>query len=160
MGGEFGQWSEWNNDQSLDWHLAQYGPHQGVQRWITDLNALYRSEAALYQVDFHHTGFEWIDFQDAKGSVIAFLRRPVDGRAFVIVVCNFTPVPRTGYRLGVPDAGLYRELMNSDSKYYAGGNIGNAGEVQSEPISAHGRPHSIMIVLPPLATVFLKRVPE
>ena len=160
MGGEFGQWAEWNHDKSLDWHLTAFAPHAGLQRWITDLNALYQREGALYEVDFHYKGFEWIDFTDAAGSVISFLRRPVGGGDPVLVVCNFTPIVRHGYVVGVPDAGNYRELLNSDSTFYDGSNVGNAGAIASEPAGAHNRPHSIRIEMPPLAALFLKRSQE
>ncbi len=159
MGGEIGQRDEWNHDRSLDWHLLQYDPHAGLQRWVTDLNHLYRQHAALYQVDFHSSGFEWIDFHDDKGSTISFLRRSADGSDEMIVVCNFTPVPRHDYLVGVPNAGVYRELLNGDSSFYGGGNMGNAGELVAFAPGFHGRPAALRMTLPPLAAVFLKRVP-
>jgi 1,4-alpha-glucan branching enzyme len=158
MGGEFGQRDEWNHEKSLDWHLTQYPPHAGVQQWITDLNSVYRSESALHQVDFHYSGFEWIDFHDKANSIIALLRKSYDGKDKVIIAYNFTPVPRPNYRLGVPEAGLYKEILNSDSSFYDGGNIGNAGEIQAEPIPHHGRQFSLNVTLPPLAAIFLKRM--
>jgi 1,4-alpha-glucan branching enzyme len=158
MGGEFAQRNEWNHEQSLDWHLTQFPPHAGMQKWISDLNTIYRKEGALHQVDFYYSGFEWIDFHDKASSVIAFMRKSNDGKDKVIVVCNFTPVPRQSYRLGVPDAGLYREILNSDSSYYEGSNVGNAGEIETESISCHNRKFSINLTLPPLAAVFLKHV--
>ncbi len=157
MGGEFGQWKEWDHDVSLDWHLTAFSPHQGITRCLDDLNRVYRAEAALHQVDFHHSGFDWIDFQDAGSSVISFMRHNTDGTEHVLVVCNFTPVPRTGYRLGVPEAGSYRELLNTDSTFYGGSNIGNAGAVVSEPVPYHGKPQSIVVTLPPLGAIFLKK---
>ena len=158
MGGEIGQWNEWNHDQSLDWHLLAYPAHAGVQHWISDLNKLYREEPSLHQVDFHYTGFEWIDFQDEKSSVISFLRRSADGSEEVVVVCNFTPVPRNDYLIGVSAPGMYRELLNSDSSFYGGSNVGNAGTIPAYEPGQHGRPAALRMVLPPLAAVFLKRV--
>jgi 1,4-alpha-glucan branching enzyme len=158
MGCEFAQRDEWNHEQSLDWHLTQFPPHAGIQKWVSDLNRVYRKESALHQVDFHYTGFEWIDFHDKASSVITFIRKSNDGKEKVIVVCNFTPVPRQNYRIGVPDGGLYREILNSDSSYYEGSNVGNAGEIQAESISCHNRTYSLNLTLPPLAAVFLKRI--
>ncbi len=158
MGSEFGQRNEWNHELSLDWHLTQYAPHAGILKWITDLNHVYRNEKALHQVDFYYTGFEWIDFQDKASSVISFLRKSYDGTEKIIVACNFTPVPRANYRIGVPDDGLYREILNSDSSFYQGSNVGNAGEIRAESIPAHAREFSLNLTLPPLTAVFLKRV--
>jgi 1,4-alpha-glucan branching enzyme len=158
MGGEIGQWDEWNHDGSLDWHLLQYDTHQGVQRLVRDLNALYRRERALHQVDFHYTGFEWVDFSDAASCVISFERIAADPADRVLCVLNLTPVPRHGYRIGVGSPGLYRELLNSDAGYYGGSNMGNAGAVHSEPVPMHNREHSLALTLPPLAITFLKRV--
>jgi 1,4-alpha-glucan branching enzyme len=158
MGGEIGQWDEWNHDGSLDWHLLQYAPHEGIQRLIRDLNGLYRREPALHQVDFHYTGFEWVDFSDAASCVISFERIAADPADRVLCVLNLTPVPRQGYRVGVHTPGLYRELLNSDAGYYGGSNLGNAGAVHSEPVPMHSREHSLPLTLPPLAITFLKRV--
>jgi len=157
MGGEIGQWNEWNHEQSLDWHLLQYQPHQGIQRWIRDLNRAYNYYGALHQVDFYYTGFEWIDFHDVAHSIISFIRKSFDGSDQMIIVCNFTPVPRYHYRIGVPQAGSYREILNSDSEYYGGSNMGNAGTVAAESIPQHGRNYSIAITLPALSTLYLKR---
>jgi 1,4-alpha-glucan branching enzyme len=157
MGGEFGQRVEWNHEQSLDWHLTQYPPHAGIQKWIKDLNRMYRIESALHQVDFYYTGFEWIDFQDNASSVISFIRKSYDGNQKIIVVCNFTPVPRQNYRVGVPEDGVYKEILNSDSSYYQGSNVGNAGEIQAEPIHHHKKDFSLNLMLPPLAAIFLKK---
>jgi 1,4-alpha-glucan branching enzyme len=156
MGGEFGQRNEWNHDQSLDWHLAQYPPHAGLQQWISDLNRMYKKESALHQVDFHYSGFVWIDFEDRVNSVIAFVRKSCNGGEKIIIACNFTPVPRHRVRIGVPDEGIYREILNSDSLYYAGSNAGNAGEIAGDHVPFHGRPCSVCITLPPLGIVFLK----
>jgi len=160
MGGEFGQRDEWNHEKSLDWHLTQYLPHIGMQKWISDLNHVYRKESALHQVDFHYSGFEWIDFHDKSNSIIAHLRKSNDGSEKIIVVYNFTPVPRVNYRLGVPEKGEYREVLNSDSSYYEGSNLGNIGKINAESIPHHGRPFSLNLTLPPLAAVFLKRQPS
>lgn len=156
MGGEFGQWWEWNHDASLQWHLCQYEPHLAMQRYVRDLNRLYREEVALHQVDFDSSGFQWIDFGDAEQSMVAFVRRAKDASRFVVCVCNFTPVPRHGYRIGVPVAGSYRELLNSDAAVYGGSNIGNLGEVHAEATPSHGLPFSLSLTLPPLGVLFLK----
>jgi 1,4-alpha-glucan branching enzyme len=156
MGGEFGQWSEWSHDRSLDWHLTRYAPHAGVQRLVADLNRLHRGERALHQVDFEPAGFEWIEADDAANSALTFVRRALDPADFLVCAFNFTPVPRAGYRMGVPEACDYVELLNSDSGLYGGGNLGNAGRVRAEPVPAHGRPASVVLTLPPLAGVILK----
>jgi 1,4-alpha-glucan branching enzyme len=157
MGGEFGQTNEWYHEVSLDWHLLEMGPHhQGLQRLVQDLNALHRAEPALHQVDFDPAGFQWIDCNDWEGSTIAFLRRARDPEDFLVVVCNFTPVIRQGYRIGVPQGGYYRELLNTDAEIYGGGNVGNAGGRMSEPIPHHGHHYSLTLTLPPLATLVLK----
>jgi len=156
MGGEFGQWWEWNHDDSLQWHLCQQEPHAGLQRYVHDLNWLYRNEPALHEVDFDWTGFQWIDINDAEHSVIAFLRKAHDQQDHVVGICSFTPVPRYGYRIGVPSLGFYRELLNSDAETYGGSNMGNSGGVMAEPIACHGFPNSIALTLPPLSVLFLK----
>ncbi len=156
MGDDFGQWDEWYHEKSIDWHLLQYPPHQGVQHWVRDLHAAYRSYPAMHQIDFHYSGFQWIDFHDSASSVISFERRSDNPAETVVLVCNFTPIPRKGYRVGVPAPGLYREFLNSDSAAYGGGNVGNGGIVASEPIPQHGREHSISLTLPPLGILFLK----
>jgi len=157
MGCEFGQWDEWNHDSSLDWHLLQYAPHQGAQRCIKDLNNLYKNSPALYQKDFSHEGFEWIDCNDWEGSILSFVRKGVDPKENIIVVCNFTPTYRTGYRIGVPSEGYWKEVLNSDAVEYGGSGKGNMGGVSSDPIPSHGRPQSIELTLPPLATLFFKQ---
>jgi 1,4-alpha-glucan branching enzyme len=156
MGGEFGQWSEWNHESSLEWHLLQNPAHQGIARWLADLNRAYREEPALYELDADPRGFEWIDANDATTSVVSFLRRGRSTDDLILAVANFTPVPREGYRLGVPRGGFWRELLNGDAGVYGGGNIGNGGGVDAEEVAAHGRPCSVELVLPPLAVVFLK----
>jgi 1,4-alpha-glucan branching enzyme len=157
MGGEFGQVREWSHDRSLDWHLLEQGPsHRGLQRLVRDLNRLYRAEPALHQVDFSPDGFAWMDCNNWEQSVVAFVRRARDPDDFVLVACNFTPVPRIGYRIGVPVAGAYRELLNTDAACYGGSDLGNAGGVVSQPIAWHGQPCSIVLTLPPLAVLVLK----
>ncbi len=156
MGGEFGQWWEWNHDDSLQWHLCQHEPHLGLQRYVHDLNWLYQNELALHEVDFDWTGFQWIDINDSNNSVIAFLRKARDQHDMVVCVCNFTPVPRFGYRIGVPSSGRFRELLNSDAETYGGSNVGNGGGVLAEPIPSHGFPNSIELTLPPLSVLYLK----
>jgi 1,4-alpha-glucan branching enzyme len=157
MGGEFGQWREWNYDASLDWHLLQDPMHQGLQRWVQALNHAYQHEPSLYEVDFEGTGFSWIDCNDNENSVVSMIRRARDPGDFTVMVANFTPVPRTGYRIGVPEGGYYRELLNSDSAAYGGSNMGNAGGVVAEPNPMHGFEHSVLLTVPPLGFLLLKR---
>jgi 1,4-alpha-glucan branching enzyme len=156
MGSEIAQWREWSHDVSLDWHLLQWRDHQGILRLVGDLNALYRSEPALHQVDFEWQGYEWLELHDWENSVIAFLRRARDPENAVVVVSNFTPVIRNDYRIGVPAAGFYREILNTDAEIYAGSNVGNEGGVWANPGEHAGRPFHLCLRLPPLATVFLK----
>jgi 1,4-alpha-glucan branching enzyme len=157
MGGEFGQTNEWNHETSLDWSLLDLGPyHRGLQRLVQDLNGLYRTAAALHQVDYSPAGFQWIDCNDWDSSVISFVRRARDPQDFVVFVSNFTPVVRRGYRVGVPRGGFYREQINTDAAVYGGGNVGNAGNVLAEAIPAHGLAHSLVLTLPPLATLVLR----
>jgi len=155
MGGEIGQWREWHHDESLDWHLLQYAPHEGVRRLVADINRVYRSEPALHERDCDPAGFEWVDCADWQGSALSFLRKG-KGRDAVLVVCNFTPVPRVGYRIGVPFGGTWREVVNTDGQEYGGSGMGNFGGVAAEAIPTHGRPFSLNLVMPPLAAVFLK----
>jgi 1,4-alpha-glucan branching enzyme len=156
MGDEFGQWKEWNHDTSLDWHLVEQAPHQGLQRLVRDLNHLYRSSPALNEGDHHDKGFMWIAADDSANSVLSFLRRARNPDDFVVVVCNFTPMPRHDYRIGVPQANGYSELINSDAELYGGGNMGNAGYVEVERTPAHGFPCSIRVTVPPLAGLVLQ----
>jgi 1,4-alpha-glucan branching enzyme len=157
MGGEFGQRAEWNHDESLEWILLEDETHRGLQRWVRDLNRFYRAEPALYEADFDWSGFQWIDCNDVEQSVVAFIRRPRRGDTFVLCACNFTPVPRYGYRLGVPVPGRYHEVLNSDAAVYGGGNVGNFGGVDAEPVPWHGYAWSVSVTLPPLAVLFFKR---
>jgi 1,4-alpha-glucan branching enzyme len=156
MGGEFGQRREWAHDEQLEWWVLQYPEHSGLRNWVGDLNRVYRAERALHEVDFDQSGFEWIDCHDADESVIAYLRRAHSGES-VVAVCNFTPVPRRNYVLGVPAGGFWRELLNSDAPIYGGSGVGNYGGVDAAPVPAHGRMHSITITLPPLGVLYLKR---
>ena len=156
MGGEIGQWSEWNFDASVDWPLLERDPHRQLQRFVRDLNHIYTSEPALYQIDFDWSGFEWIDFRDVNQSIVSFIRKGEGGVAPVVVIANFTPVPRVGYRVGLPKLGLYRELLNSDAAEYGGGGVGNPGGVTAEEISWQGQPYSAALLLPPLAVLYLK----
>ncbi len=157
MGGEFGQWREWAHDESLDWHLLEYPPHQGLQRWVQDLNRVYREEPALHQMDCQPDGFEWIDCHDSESSVISMLRKGGDAGSAVIAVFNFTPVPRHNYIIGAPASGIWREILNSDAEYYGGSGHGNLGGRETAPLSVHGRPCSLTLTLPPLGAVFLRR---
>jgi 1,4-alpha-glucan branching enzyme len=156
MGGEFGQWREWHHDESLDWHLAGFDRHACLQKWVEDLNWLYRSEPALHELDCVPAGFEWIDASDADNSAISFIRKGKSDDDVMLVVCNFTPVPRYNHRVGVPRGGFWIELLNSDAKEYWGSGEGNLGSVEAAPIRFHGRPHSLNLTLPPLAAVFFK----
>ena len=156
MGGELGQWQEWNAQESVHWHLLEEPDHAGLKRFVRDLNTLYRGEPALYEQDFEPEGFEWISLHDASNSVLSFLRRARSHDAPLIFACNFTPIPRENYRIGVPTPGTYRELINSDSERYGGSNMGNLGTVHTEPIASHGHPQSLQIALPPLAAVMFK----
>jgi 1,4-alpha-glucan branching enzyme len=156
MGSEFGQWSEWNYDQSLDWYLLEYERHQELQRFVRDVNHLYTAEPALYQVDFSWEGFEWIDFHDVNSSTVSFIRKGSGDVAPIIVVANFTPVPRIGYRVGLPRPGFYRELLNTDGVEYGGSGVGNMGGVMAQDVAWQGQPYSAMLSLPPLGVLFLK----
>ncbi|MDP2972499.1 MAG: 1,4-alpha-glucan branching protein GlgB, partial [Deltaproteobacteria bacterium] len=156
MGGEFGQWDEWYHESSLDWHLLQYPLHQGVQKWVRDLNHLYRVEPALYELDFRMEGFEWIDFHDWEGSIIIFLRKGKNTGDLFLIVCNFTPIPRQNYRTGVPRGGFWKEVLNSDSQTYGGSGHGNFGGLEASPIPSHGKYHSLSLTLPPLGVLFFK----
>jgi 1,4-alpha-glucan branching enzyme len=156
MGGEYGQVSEWKHDESLEWWVTQFPLHAGVRSLVRDANRLYRSEPALHRKDVDPAGFEWIAGNDSENSVLSFLRRGEASDPPVVIVCNFTPVPRRDYRLGVPEGGSWVELLNSDASSYGGGDIGNGGEVRAESVPCHGRPHSLNLTLPPLGALWLK----
>jgi len=157
MGDEFGQWREWDHDRSLDWHLADDPPHAAIRRYIKDLNRQYAAQPALHQRDFVPDGVRWIEANDHENSVVSMVRFARDRRDFLVLVFNFTPVPRLDYRLGVPEAGWYDELLNSDASIYGGSNLGNAGGAATEPVAAHGFEQSLRLTIPPLGCLFLKR---
>ena len=156
MGDEIGQWSEWNHEKSLDWHLLQYPPHSGLQKLVSDAAHLYRREPALYELDFDQSGFEWVDCNDSLHSVVSYLRHGRSTEDIFLIVCNFTPLPRQGYHVGVPRGGYWQEVLNSDAEDYGGSGQGNLGGLQAGPANFHGRPFSLSITLPPLAAVFFK----
>ena len=157
MGGEFGQAREWTHEESLDWHLLQNQPNEKLSKWLHDLNHFYRKEPSLYELDFDRKGFQWLDFHDTEKSVISYLRRGSTTTDTLAVVCNFTPVPRHNYRVGVPHDGFWREVLNSDAKYYGGSGHGNMGGVEASPASFYGRfDYSLSITLPPLGVVVFK----
>jgi 1,4-alpha-glucan branching enzyme len=156
MGGEFGQRREWQHEESLEWHVLKYAGHAGVQRWVHDLNAVYRAEPALHELDCSADGFEWIDTNDRGNSTLSFIRKSRDGRQIVFIACNFTPVPRPNTMLGVPLGGRWREILNSDSSIYGGSGLGNLGGIEAAPVAAHGRPNCIAATLPPLGIVMFK----
>jgi 1,4-alpha-glucan branching enzyme len=156
MGGEFGQWIEWNSNQSLDWHLLDYEPHRLLQQLVADLNRLYRAEPALHEVDFEYAGFEWVDFRDTDNSVVVFLRRARARDEHVVVVCNFTPAPRYGYRIGVPAACFYREVLNTDATAYGGSGVTNSAGQYAMYQPWHNQPFCLELNLPPLGVAILK----
>jgi len=155
MGGEFAQRREWTHEGELEWWVSGLPEHAGVQHWVRDLNTVYRSERSLHRIDFSHEGFEWIDAGNADASVVSFLRKCADGRP-ILVVTNFTPVARTNFLLGIPHRGLWREILNSDARYYGGSGWGNLGGVESVPVSAHGHTDALNLNIPPLATIMLR----
>ena len=156
MGGDIGQWEEWHHDKELQWDLLQWPEHSGLQKYVADLNHLYRSEPSLHEVDFDSQGFEWVDCRNWEESTLSFIRRAKDPQDYMIVVCNFTPVPRTAHRLGVPEQCWYAEVSNSDSTYYGGSNLGNGPGVMAQPHAWHGRPYSVELTLPPLSVLMFK----
>jgi 1,4-alpha-glucan branching enzyme len=156
MGDEFAQVREWTHDSSLEWHVLQYPVHSGIQEWVGQLNRLYREEPALHLLDTNAAGFEWIDCNDNLTSTISLLRKSESAKDTVLVVCNFTPILRIGYRIGVPVGGYWRELLNSDAEAYGGTGVGNLGGVHAEEEKVHGRPYSLKLTLPPLGALFLK----
>jgi 1,4-alpha-glucan branching enzyme len=156
MGGEFGQWAEWNHDSALQWNLLSNSPHAGIQKLAAHLNRLYTGEAALHERDFDPSGFEWIDCHDWEHSALSFVRRGLNPMETILVAVNFTPLPRYGYRIGAPAAGFWREIANTDATEYGGSGVGNMGGLDASDAPAHGRPWSLALTLPPLAAVFLK----
>ncbi|MEM2973142.1 MAG: 1,4-alpha-glucan branching protein GlgB [Candidatus Caldarchaeum sp.] len=159
MGGEFGQWDEWSHTKQLDWPLTSHEQHAGLQRLVHDLNHVYRSEPALHELDADPQGLEVVDFSDFEQSVVSYIRKAGCSEDQILVVLNFTPVPRLGYRLGVPAPGLWRELVNTDAREYGGSGVGNLGGVEAEPKPMHGRAYSLSLTLPPLAALYLKKPP-
>jgi len=157
MGQDIGQREEWNSDGQVRWELLEFDYHRKLQALVRELNRIYRSSPALYQVDFNYRGFEWVDFRDSGNSVIAFLRRAEDPKDFILFCCNFTPVPRKDYEFGVPEEGFYEEILNTDSELFGGSNLGNGGLVSTRPIPKHGHEFSIAVTLPPLAVVAFRR---
>jgi 1,4-alpha-glucan branching enzyme len=157
MGQEIGQREEWNHDGSIPWEVLEFDYHRKLQSLVRELNRLYRANPAMYEVDFHYSGFEWVDFHDWESSIIAFLRRAENPKDFLLFCCNFTPVPRQGYEFGVPEEGFYEEILNTDSEAFGGSNIGNGGLVSSRPIPRHNRPQSIAVTLPPLSLVAFRK---
>jgi 1,4-alpha-glucan branching enzyme len=156
MGGEFGQRREWNHDRELDWFLNTEPRHDGLRRLVQHLNYVYKNEPALWDLDDSYEGFEWVDFHDADNSCVSFLRKSRAGDVIVFAI-NATPIVREGYRLGVPGAGFYREIINTDAETYGGSNVGNMGGFEAESFEWQGRTHSLVISLPPLAAVAFKR---
>ena len=156
MGDEFGQRREWNHDDSLDWHLLQVPQHQGVQQWLKHLHILYRGEPALHELDVEPGGFEWVDCADWEKSIISFLRIGKTAGDYLLVVCNFTPVTRYDYRVGVPTGGYWKEVLNSDAGEYGGSGHGNLGGINAMPVPYHGRYHSFPLIVPPLGIIFFK----
>ena len=160
MGGEIGQYAEWDHESSLDWHLLENTLNEGLQTWMKDLNRFYKQNPALYELAFDYRGFEWLDFSDAEHCILAFLRRGNEVDDTLVVVCNFLPTPRTDYRIGVPSRGKYTELLNSDASRYGGSGISNPGEIRTVPVKYHNQDHSIAVSLPPLAVTILKRTSD
>jgi 1,4-alpha-glucan branching enzyme len=156
MGDEFGQWSEWNHDASLEWNLLEHPSHAGLKRWVRDLNTLYRGESLLHTMDFNSAGFEWVDCKDFQRSIISFLRRGQNPNDQLLFVCNFTPVVRQNYRVGVPLEGYWKEILNSDAPLYGGSGQGNFGGLSTVPLPIHGRPFSLNMTLPPLGIVIFR----
>jgi 1,4-alpha-glucan branching enzyme len=158
MGSDIGQYEEWSHDSDVPWEVLQFDYHRKLQAFVTALNELYKKSPALYEVDFHHSGFEWVDLHDVDNSIVAFLRRAQNPGDFLLFCCNFTPVERQGYEFGVPEEGFYKEVLNSDAAVFGGSNLGNGGAVSSEPRPRHGRLHSIRVTLPPLGVVVFQKV--
>jgi 1,4-alpha-glucan branching enzyme len=160
MGGEFGQEREWNHESSLDWHLLEQDDHRGLQRWVRDLNTCYRGQPALHEVDFDPAGFEWVDCNDNQRSIVSFLRHGRAAGETILFLCNFTPIVRSDYKVGVPVGGYWTEILNSDAALYGGSGQGNFGGIEAAPAAMHGRPWSLTLTLPPLGVVAFKCPPE
>jgi len=158
MGGEWGQFAEWTESRSLDWHLLSYEMHGKILNYVRELNSFYRQEKSLWEQDHVSRGFQWIDPHDYDQCVITFMRRAVDGNCFLVVICNFTPVVREHYRIGVPCAGQYREVFNSDREAYGGSGRVNGNTLRAEQLWWHNQPFSLQLTLPPLAVIYLKPV--
>jgi 1,4-alpha-glucan branching enzyme len=156
MGGEFGQWHEWDVEQSLDWHLLDQPMHSGLRLWVGDLNRILREEKALHELDFEPAGFSWIDVADADHSIVSLIRRGRSPQDILVGVFNFTPVPRQNYQIGIPSPGRWLEVLNSDAPVYGGSGQGNLGGVEAVPVGMHGHLHSVTLTLPPLGAVFFK----
>ena len=157
MGAEFGQLSEWNHDSSLEWHLSNEPLHRQVQETMKELNKLYKNEPALYEKAFDREGFEWVDINDEENSIVSFIRKGEDPKDNILVMCNFTPVPRENYRIGVPEAGKWKEIFNSDEERFGGSNVRNLDKIESQPLAAHGKENSLSLTLPPMGAIYLKR---
>ncbi|MFH1996025.1 MAG: 1,4-alpha-glucan branching protein GlgB [Candidatus Omnitrophota bacterium] len=160
MGDEIGQWNEWDHEASVDWHLLENPLHQGINSWVRDLNVFYRENPALYELDCESAGFRWVDFSDRDASVVSFIRKGKTTEEVLLIALNGTPVPRSGYRIGVPLAGTWNEVLNSDAKTYGGSGRGNPGSIAADPVGAHGMPQSLELILPPLGIVVLKGAPK
>jgi 1,4-alpha-glucan branching enzyme len=159
MGAEFGQEREWNHDRSLDWHLLEDIAHVEIQSWMRDLNNFYKNEPALHEVDFSFNGFEWVDVNNFEESVISFIRKGRDPeKSSVLVVCNFTPVPRYSYLVGLPFGGMWKEVLNSDAREYGGSGHGNLGGFEANAVECHGKPYSMQLTLPPLGILIFKHI--
>lgn len=158
MGSEFGQRTEWNHDESLQWHLLEDAPHENLQRWLKELNYFYKTHPALYENDFEGSGFEWVDNMDWERGIISFLRKGDETQESVLTICNFTPTPHNNYKIGVSQSGFWKEVLNSDAKEYGGSGLGNMGGLEAAPIPSQGRYYSLSLNLPPLAVLFFKRV--
>jgi 1,4-alpha-glucan branching enzyme len=156
MGAEIGQWREWNHDGELDWPVLGDPRHQGMQRWVRDLNHTYRDTVPLWAEDFAPEGFAWIDCHDHENSIVSLVRRDPRTDRVVVAVANFTPTPRTGYRIGVPRPGGWRERLNSDAGVYGGSNAGNGGRLDAAPVPMHGHPQSLALTIPPLGFLLLE----
>lgn len=156
MGAEIGQWNEWYHEASLDWHLLDQPLNKGLNHWMKDLNHIYKTERALFELDKECAGFEWIDCQDIEQSILTYMRTGRDPKDTIVVCCNFTPVPRDNYTIGVPRGGYWKEILNSDASEYGGSGKGNFGGVEAQNDSVHGRSHSLVLTLPPLSIVMFK----